>query len=77
MGIIGVIQKVQHRFKQRFKQLILKKNNKSLYAFTGVESCQKRAQPCFDGRVVYLLTPLQERLNITHAFTNDFWRIFG
>ena len=36
MGIIGVIQKVQHQFKKTFKQLILKKNNKSLYAFTGV-----------------------------------------
>ncbi len=77
MGIIGVIQKVQHRFKQRFKQLILKKNNKSLYAFTGVESGQKRAEPCFDGRVVYLLIPLQERLYIAHAFSNHFRCIFG
>ena len=52
-------------------------------SFSGVaflqafESGQKRAWPCFDGRVVYLLTPLQERLNIAHAFTNHFWRIFG
>ncbi len=37
MGIIGVIQKVQHQFKKTFNQLILKENNKSLYAFTGVE----------------------------------------
>ncbi|MCP2121782.1 UNVERIFIED_ORG: hypothetical protein J2Y93_001827 [Pantoea agglomerans] len=36
MGIIGVIQKVQHQFKKTFNQLILKENNKSLYAFTGV-----------------------------------------
>ena len=37
MGIIGVIQKVQHQFKKTFNQLIFKENNKSLYAFTGVE----------------------------------------
>lgn len=42
MGIIGVIQKVQHQFKKTFNQLILKENNKSLYAFTGVESGQKQ-----------------------------------
>lgn len=37
MGIIGVIQEVQHRLKQIINSLILKEKIKYLYAFTGVE----------------------------------------